>query len=78
MRDPRTDPRVGDWLTDADLLIRVDRVADGEVIVAGFPRSGPPQTGSALLSEWPDLVGGASVVVLGDDDPMQARTVLEP
>ena len=78
MRDPRIDPRPGDWLTDADILIRVDFVRDGEVIVAGFPTVGPPQAGSALLSEWPELVGGSSVVVLADDDPMQSRTVLEP
>jgi hypothetical protein len=77
MRDPRLDPRPGDWLTDENWCVRVDRVRDGEVLVAGFPREGSPATASVLLSEWAEATAGAAVMVLAEDDPAHGRTVIE-
>lgn len=77
-RDPRTDPHPGDFLACGETLVRVDRVALGEVLVAVFRAWSDHPSGISLvrLSEWAEATREAGVVVLPADDPRQTATIL--
>lgn len=44
-RDPRTDPRPGDWVAFGDVQIRVDHVGNGQVHYAHFQGDEPEARG---------------------------------
>ena len=79
LRDPRTDPRPGDWLAIGEVLIRVDHVALGKVFFALFRLDGeqPYAVTSADLYDFAAAVGGAGVVVIPDGDPRWTATVID-
>ena len=77
-RDPRTDPRPGDFVACVS-LIRVDSIAFQRVLGVVFrPGSTSP---SAILNvsmaEWVEAVAGAEHVELPEDDPRLTATILE-
>jgi hypothetical protein len=76
-RDPRTDPRPGDFVRCVS-IIRVDSIAFQRVLGVVFrPGSTSP---SAILNvsmaEWVEAVAGAEVVFLSDDDRRHHATIL--